>query len=161
MISNYLVLGILWTKSRLVIVINLGFSAIAATAISSLAIALTGVVLSIVNMVNSFGSGLSLNVKSGAPFLAIIWVATVFAFVANSYWFIVWFVEFRRTAFSRRSRTNHQIGNWRGILGEVKKDFKTDGHFSPSEGYGEQGKRKSVREKQPAEQELGRALSLT
>ncbi|KAJ4391805.1 hypothetical protein N0V93_005425 [Gnomoniopsis smithogilvyi] len=133
------VLGILRPMARLLLILNFSLSAIAATSISILAIALTGIVPATTNMINSFGSGLSLKVKPGVPFLVILWVATVLAFVANAYWFIVWFVQFRRTALSRRSRTKHQIGNWRGILGEVRKDIKTDGHFPPPEEHGEHG----------------------
>lgn len=139
----------LWPRTRLLIVLNFSFSTIAATAVSTLAVTLTGAVLSTANMINSFGSGLSLNVKIGVSFLAIIWVSTVLAVIANSYWFIVWFVEFRKTAFSRRSRTKNQIGDWSGILREVRRDIKTDGHFPSPEEYGEDGTHRASKEKRP------------
>lgn len=146
----HLVLGIVWPRTRLLIVLNFSFSTIAATAVSTLAVTLTGAVLSTANMINSFGSGLSLNVKIGVSFLAIIWVSTVLAVIANFYWFIVWFVEFRKTAFSRRSRTQNQIGDWSGILREVRRDIKTDGHFPPPKEYGGGGSHRASKEERPA-----------
>lgn len=81
------------------------------------------------SLIGGLGTGLSLHVKGGGVFLAIIWVAAALSAVASSYWFVVWFVEFRRSAFSRRSRTETQIGGYRQIVGEVRKDLKVDGHF--------------------------------
>ncbi|KAJ4424142.1 hypothetical protein N0V82_001190 [Gnomoniopsis sp. IMI 355080] len=159
------VIGMFFPRSRLLVILNIGFSGIAAFSVSALAIALTGVVVAIASQINSFGAGLSINLKTGTPFLVILWVASVMAHIANTYWTIIWFVEFRRTALSRRSRTKNQIGNWWGILGELKKDIKTDGHFPPPDKYGdlELGRQKSYKEKPkrtlPAEQEVRRGGS--
>lgn len=81
------------------------------------------------NIIGGFGSGLSIHIKNGNTFLALIWVSAVLSAATFAYWFTIWFVEFRRSAFSRRSRTTAQIGNYMGIFGEVKKDIKVDGHF--------------------------------
>lgn len=99
-----------------------------------LAVLVTSVIVAGSSSIGGLGSGFSLQVKRGVPFLAIIWVAAFLGTVAALFWFALWFVEFRKTAFSRRSRTDSQIGNWRGILGEVRRDIKVDGHFGATGG---------------------------
>lgn len=140
-------LGIVRAKSRLLIILNFGFSAVAATVVLLLAVASTGIVVAARSTIGSLGSAFSLNVQEGGPFLAIVWVAAVLGSAAASYWFSTWFVEVRKSAFSRRSRTTNQVGNWRGILGEVRRDVKLDGHFATSDGYREHGVQEAAREK--------------
>jgi hypothetical protein len=45
--------------------------------------------------------------------------------IASTYWDIVWFVEFRKTAITRRRRTDAEMGNYWGNLGEVRNNWKT------------------------------------
>lgn len=108
--------------------VNLGFSTLASTAFLLLAITMSAVVAIAAGLLGGFSNGLSLHVKSGGTFMALLWVATVFSILANGYWFTVWFVEFRRSAFSRRARTEAQVGGYRQLPGELRLDLKTDGH---------------------------------
>lgn len=123
------VLGILFTQSRFLTRFNLIFSLLASNTLMVLAFVFTIIVVAAGSMMNGFGSGLSLELKQGGSFLGILWVVAVMSTVAGSYWFAVWFVEFRNSAFSRRSRTQNEIGSWGGIFREVRKDLKVDGHF--------------------------------
>lgn len=107
----------------------MGFASLATTALWLIAIIMSLIVGIGSSLLGGFGKGLSLQVQGGGVFLALIWVAAVLSAVASSYWFVVWFVEFRRSAFSRRSRTERQMGGYRQIVGEVRKDLKVDGHF--------------------------------
>lgn len=99
----------------------------------------TGVIVAGSDSISDLGRGFNLGVKQGGGYIAIIWVAAVLAWLASAYWFMVWFVEFRRSAFSRRHRTSAQIGNWRGIVGEVRKDLKVNGHIGGHTYEGERG----------------------
>lgn len=133
------VLGILRAQSRVLSLVNTGFSVLGATIFLGLAGIVTGVVVAGGDSISDLGRGFNLGVKRGGAYLAIIWVAAVLAWVASTYWFMIWFVEFRRSAFSRRHRTTAQIGNWRGIIGEVRKDLKVNGHSSDHTYDGERG----------------------
>lgn len=127
-------LSFLRASSRLFTLVNLFFSAIAALVTTILAGLITLIATAGSSIIGSIGSGFDINVKGSGPFLAIIWVATVMASNVSAYWFAVWFVEFRKTAISRRSRKPNEIGNWRGMVGELMRDVKTDGHFAQSTG---------------------------
>lgn len=133
-------LGFFRAQSRIFTVFNLIFSQLAADVLFLVALIATGVIVGGTSAVGGAGSGLSLRVKEGTSFLAIVWPAAVLSLVAGTYWFAIWFVEFRRSAFSRRSRTSRQIGNWGGIFGEVRRDLKVDGHFPPAGGARRQEK---------------------
>lgn len=95
----------------------------------TLAIVVTIVIAYGSSTINGFGSGFSIQVKQGSSFLAFMWVSAILSLIAGSYWFAIWFVAFRKSAFARRSRTQSQIGNWTGIFGEVRRDLKVNGHL--------------------------------
>lgn len=127
------VLGILRANLRFLTLVNVGFSALAASVLQLLAVFVTVLVAVGSSVINDMGSGLSVSVKAGGSFLAMAWVAAVLSSVAGLYWFLVWFVEFRRTSLARRGRTSHEIGNWRGILGEIKRDIRIKTQASHSD----------------------------
>lgn len=135
--SSLTVLGVLRSQSRLITNINLGFATLATTAFWLIAITMSLVVGIANSIIGGFGEGLSLHVEQGGAFLAILWVAAVLSAVASTYWFVVWLVEFRRSAFSRRRRTEAQMGGYRQMVGELRKDFKVDGHFDTNKTVGE------------------------
>jgi hypothetical protein len=138
------VLGILRAQYRVLSIINTGFSILGATILLSLAGIATGVVFAGSDNISNIGRGFNLEAKRGGAYVAIIWVAAALAWIASAYWFMVWFVEFRRSAFSRRHRTSAQIGNWKGIFGEVRKDLKVNGHNGGHAYEGERGVLKSL-----------------
>jgi hypothetical protein len=45
-------------------------------------------------------------------------------FMVSTYWDIVWFVEFRRTALKRKWRSQKEVGNYWGVLGEVRRNLR-------------------------------------
>ncbi|KAF6834895.1 sur7 protein [Colletotrichum musicola] len=110
---------------RVLVIVSLVFSMIAATVLPLFAAVTTGIVIGGRKMLDKQGDAFGIRIKQGGPFLAMVWVAAVASMAASTYWFMIWFVSFRRTAFSRRKRTESEIGNWRGIFREVKGDLKT------------------------------------
>lgn len=116
-------------------IFNLTFSLFACNTLLILAFVFTILIVAAGSTMNSFGAGFSIHLKQGSAFLGMMWAAAVLSTVAGSYWFAVWFVEFRKSAFSRRSRTQNEIGNWMGIFGEVRRDLKVNGHFSSKEDH--------------------------
>ncbi|KAF9871366.1 hypothetical protein CkaCkLH20_11287 [Colletotrichum karsti] len=110
---------------RVLVITSLIFSMIAATVLPLFAAVVTAIVVGGRKMLDKEGDAFGIQIKQGGPFIAMSWVAAVASMAASSYWFSMWFVSFRRTAFSRRKRTESEIGNWRGIFREVKGDLKT------------------------------------
>jgi hypothetical protein len=45
-------------------------------------------------------------------------------FIASTYWGIVWLVEFRKTAMKRKWRSESEVGNYWGVLGEVRRNLR-------------------------------------
>ncbi|TLD26450.1 hypothetical protein PspLS_04589 [Pyricularia sp. CBS 133598] len=101
-----------WTTSAL-----LGSAAFWLLAIGGTAIAYGGS-----SAMDSGGEALNMSARTTSAFLALAWLAAVFAGFAAMFWWVVWFVEFRRHSYKKRARTPNQIGNYRGIWQEVKYD---------------------------------------
>ncbi|UQC87227.1 uncharacterized protein CLUP02_12729 [Colletotrichum lupini] len=108
---------------RVLVLVSLVFSMLGAFVLPSFAIVTTSLIYGGKSMLNKSMAAFGMQIQTGGPFVAMAWVAAVASMAAASYWFIVWFVSFRRTAFSRRKRTENEIGNWRGIFREVKGDM--------------------------------------
>lgn len=124
------------SQSRLLTNINLGFSILAFTSFFLIALIMSLVVGISSYLFNSFGAGISLHVKGGGLFIGLLWVTAVLSGAAAGYWILIWFVEFRRSAFSRRSRTPDQIGGYVQLFGELRKDFRVNGHQNGPTQYG-------------------------
>lgn len=122
-------MGIFRSQSRLITDASLIFAALATLVLLLIALIMSLIVGIATSILGDFGEGLSLHIKGGGIFLAILWVSTVLSIVASLFWFVVWFVEFRKSSFSRRSRTPDQIGAYSQIIAEVKKDLKKDAWF--------------------------------
>ncbi|TDZ32853.1 hypothetical protein C8034_v009543 [Colletotrichum sidae] len=110
---------------RVLVITSLIFSMLGAMIMPIFAIVITGIVVGGKAMLGKTGAAFGIQIQQGGPFIAMAWVAAVAAMVSSWYWFAIWFVSFRKTAFSRRKRTENEIGNWGGILREVKGDMKT------------------------------------
>lgn len=115
-----LVLG----NRRFLVRINLLSSLLGGTTTLLFAAVMTGLIVAGRSALANLGGAVGLQVTQGGPFLAIGWIAAGFGLGAATYWFLVWFVDFRLSSFKRRSRTGGEIGNWRGILSEVKSDLR-------------------------------------
>jgi hypothetical protein len=85
---------------------------------------LTAVTIMVKNVVSQIEPALGVEASSGSAFLGSSWVAVICALVYNQYWIIVWLVEIRTIAFKRRTRTDAEMGNWKGVVRELKDDFK-------------------------------------
>ncbi|KAH7361859.1 hypothetical protein B0T11DRAFT_327997 [Plectosphaerella cucumerina] len=109
---------------RFLIRTNLVSSLIGGTTTLLFAAVMTGLIVAGRSALESLGGSVGLQVTQGNAFLAVGWIIAGFASGAALYWFTVWFVEFRLSSFKRRSRTGDEIGNWRGILSEVKSDLR-------------------------------------
>lgn len=127
------VLGMLRANLKILTLFNLGVSFLASSTLVFLAIFLTVLIAVGASVINNVGNGLSVSAKDGGPVLAIAWVSAVFSTAASSFWFLVWFVEFRRTAFARRQRTSGEQGNYLGILGEIRRDLRVKDKSAPSD----------------------------
>jgi hypothetical protein len=83
---------------------------------------LTAVTIMVKNVVSQIEPALGVEASSGTAFLGSSWVAVICALVYNQYWIIVWLVEIRTIAFKRRTRTDAEMGNWKGVVQELKDD---------------------------------------
>lgn len=92
------------------------------TAFWLLAVAGTAIAYGGSSAMDSGGAALNMSARTTGAFLALAWLAAVFAGLAAMFWWVVWFVEFRRHSYKKRARTPNQIGNYRGIWLEVKYD---------------------------------------
>ncbi|CCF32328.1 hypothetical protein CH063_00785 [Colletotrichum higginsianum] len=110
---------------RVLVLVSVIFSLIGSFALPAFAIVTTALIYGGKSMLNRPLDAFGMQIQTGGPFVAMAWVAAVASMAAATYWFLVWFVSFRRTAFSRRKRTENEIGNWRGIFREVKGDLRT------------------------------------
>ncbi|GKT39826.1 uncharacterized protein ColSpa_00007 [Colletotrichum spaethianum] len=110
---------------RILVLVSLVFSLLGALVLPAFAAVTTGIIYGGKSMLNQSMKAFGMQIQTGGPFVAMAWVAAVASMAASTYWFLVWFVSFRRTAFSRRKRTESEIGNWRGIFREVKGDLRT------------------------------------
>jgi len=105
------------------VLVTLGWALLAEAALFSLALVATGVILGGARA-GGLAAAVGVHPRPGRAFLEKAWIAAAFALLAGTYWLLVWFVDFRKTAFSRRRRKDHQIGDWRGIGTEVWRDLK-------------------------------------
>ncbi|OHF02088.1 hypothetical protein CORC01_02667 [Colletotrichum orchidophilum] len=110
---------------RILVLVSLVFSLLASFVLPTFAVVTTAIIYGGKSMLNKSIAAFGMQIQTGGSFVAMSWVAAVASMAAATYWFMVWFVSFRRTAFSRRKRTESEIGNWRGIFREVKGDIRT------------------------------------
>lgn len=116
--------SVIFPASRLLI-----YAGIFASHLSSLFALLAALLLSVLavggsSIVNSVGKALNVAATRGEKALTFLWVSWALMAVAAAYWAAVWFVEVRRWSFTRRARTEDELGNWRGIRAEVCRDMK-------------------------------------
>lgn len=111
---------------RFVVFTMLTFATLANISLLLAAGITTGIVVLQADSISGLADALSVEVQYGVDFLVVEWVTAAFAIVGSAYWLVVWFVEFRTFTFARRSRSDRQIGNWKGAWTELKKDLRGD-----------------------------------
>jgi hypothetical protein len=125
-----------------VVWINMCFANLGSIVLFIFAATATGVIVGGSAAVDGLRDGYGIGTTKGTSFLAMGWVAAILSLVGSVYWFAVWFVEFRRSAFMRVQRSEAEVGNWKGILSEVKQnvrlqDEKVRGSEGSKRGSGE------------------------
>lgn len=119
--------GITFPHSRLLAYMNIFWSFLASTfaflAAAMLTILIAGI-FAAVGRIGSMGGVQVLQVWQGGSVLLLAWLAWVLVSLSLVYWGLIWFVEVRRSSFTRRKRSEDEVGNWKGIAGEVRMDFK-------------------------------------
>ncbi|KAH8670367.1 hypothetical protein BGZ60DRAFT_527839 [Tricladium varicosporioides] len=116
-------LGILLPQNRKILYANTSLASIGILTRSIDATLATTVSVTLNFIVNKFGSAVGVFATTGGVFIALIWLGFVFQSLASSYWLCVWFVEFRQISFRIRKREPGEIGDYRGVIQEIKKDF--------------------------------------
>jgi hypothetical protein len=95
-------------------------SAFAFVAAILLTVVISGVFLLAGEIVDVAGT----DVVQGTSVLLIVWLAWLLVSLSVVYWGIVWFVEVRQSSFTRRKRSDDEVGNWKGIGREIRSDVK-------------------------------------
>jgi hypothetical protein len=90
------------------------------------AITSTTIAVSVSRAINNFSDVSGLSASVGVKFLALIWAGYIAAQLANGYWVVTWFVKFRTVGYKARERTRLQMCQYKGIIAEVRSDFKVD-----------------------------------
>ena len=73
---------------------------------------------------NKFSDIVGVPIRQGGTTLLFVWLSFVFVSLSTFYWVSVWFVETRKSSFVKRRRDEDEIGYWRGIGKEVRRDLK-------------------------------------
>lgn len=113
-------------SSRILLYINMGFSSLGTIFLFAGSTAVTILAKLMAKIVNMIGNGVGLYAESGTKFIAITWVAFVMMLLANSFWFLVWFVEFKTFSLVLRRRTPEQRGSYSGVFREVRDNVKLE-----------------------------------
>lgn len=118
-------LGILFRHNRKILYANVSLATLGffTRGIDALLATTLGVI--IVLITNKFGQSAGISANVGVIFIVLIWLGFVCQVFASSYWFCVWFVEFRQVSFRIRKREIGEIGDYKGILREVKSDVRS------------------------------------
>ncbi|KAL8393846.1 hypothetical protein RB595_003558 [Gaeumannomyces hyphopodioides] len=110
-------------QRRPVAVAHLVLALLGSAAFWAFAVAATALAYGGAGLINGGGGeALGVRARTSSRFVTMAWVAAVLSALAALHWWVVWFVEFRRHAYSKRRRTPQQVGNYRGILREVRAD---------------------------------------
>jgi hypothetical protein len=111
---------------RFVVFTMLTFATLANISLLLAAGVTTGVIVMQAESMSSLARAISVEVQFGPQFLILEWITALLAIVGSVYWLVVWFVEFRTLAFSRRRRSDEEIGNWKGTWSELMQDLRGD-----------------------------------
>jgi hypothetical protein len=103
-----------------------GITTLSTQLLQAAAITSTTIAISISTAINNFSDVSGLSASIGGKFLALIWAGYIAAQLANGYWVVTWFVKFRTVAFKARERTSLQMSGYKGILKEIRNDFRVE-----------------------------------
>jgi hypothetical protein len=117
-------LGILLPSNRKILYANVSLASIGILTRGIDATLATAISVTLNYATNRFGTALGVSAATGGTFIALVWLGFVFQSLSSSYWLCVWFVEFRRISFRIRERESGEIGDYRGIVQEIKRDIR-------------------------------------
>jgi hypothetical protein len=115
--------AIFFPHSQLLAYFNIFWPFLASTFAFVAAILLTVVISGIFSVAGEMTDVAGTAVHQGTSVLLIVWLAWIFVGLSGVYWWVVWFVEVRQSSFTRRKRSDDEVGNWKGIWKEVRSDF--------------------------------------
>jgi hypothetical protein len=118
-------LGIFLPKNRILLYTNVSLASVGILTRSIDAILATVASAALVYVTNKFGKSVGVSASIGGIFIALIWLGFVFQSLASVYWYCVWFVEFRQISFRIRKREAEEIGDYKGIVKELKRDIRS------------------------------------
>ncbi|KAI8934108.1 hypothetical protein NX059_008868 [Plenodomus lindquistii] len=117
-------LAIFFPQSRLLIYINIAWPLLGSIIATLGSVVLTAIVAASTSILNLLGAAFSLEIHRGSIALLFVWLTWVLASLQCVYWGGIWFVEVRRWSFIRRRRADEEKGHWRGIGGELLRDYR-------------------------------------
>lgn len=118
--------SVILSRARIIVNINLFFSNLMLLAATTSAVILSVAVHTINTVVQSIGPILTIKATVGTKAIIITWVSVGLSLVPLFYWGLVWFVEFRRTMFVKKRRNPEDIGNYRAIIRETRRNLTLD-----------------------------------
>jgi hypothetical protein len=118
-------LGVILPHNRKLLYANVSLASIGILTRSIDAILATIISATLVFITNKFGKSVGVSATTGRIFITLIWLGFVFQSIASLYWYGVWFVEFRQISFRIRKREVSEIGDYKGIVKEIKRDVKS------------------------------------
>jgi hypothetical protein len=83
------------------------------------AIICTVLIFGISTVISGPGDINPIPVQHNSVVLLFVWLGWLGSVLQGLYWCVVWFVEMRQLSFSRRVRSEEEVGNWRFFAGEV------------------------------------------
>lgn len=119
-------LAIFFPHSPLLAYSNIFWPLLASTFAFVAAAMLSVLVVGVFAAVNGAVHVAGVKIGQGGSVLLLAWLAWVLVLLALVYWGLVWFVEVRRWSFTKRRRSEDEVGNWKGIGTEVWKDLRKD-----------------------------------
>ncbi|RYN57558.1 hypothetical protein AA0118_g7691 [Alternaria tenuissima] len=116
--------AIFFPHSKLLAYFNMFWPVLASAFAFVAAILLTVVISGVFLLAGEIVDVAGTDVVQGTSVLLIVWLAWLLVSLSVVYWGIVWFVEVRQSSFTRRKRSDDEVGNWKGIGREIRSDVK-------------------------------------
>jgi hypothetical protein len=116
--------AIAFPHSRLLVFFNMGWAHLASLSAFLGALIATALIISVAAVADVFGKKAGIEVQQGGSVVLFIWLAWLLISLPVFYWGAIWFVDIRRSSILRRRRTDDELGNWRAVGKEMRKDLR-------------------------------------
>jgi hypothetical protein len=111
--------AIFYPHSRLVVYTNMSLPSMASTFAFVTAIVYTVLMFGISSVISGPGNINPIPAEHNSVVLLFVWLNWLCSLLQVVYWFVMWFVEIRQLSFSRRVRSEEEVGNWRHVGREI------------------------------------------